>query len=125
MTDRTKQIVELVLKAPELLQALRDDPKALAARCGISDQVYSLLENGRAFIDAYLSRPSAASAPAAPVPSSQPLRSGSSCRCRTRAGRGGGENTVPVVGVVGLASLAGMLSAAGVVAIVAIHKEES
>ena len=126
MSDRTKQIVELVLKAPELLQALKDDPKALAARCGIPEQVYSLLENGRALVDGYLNRPSAGSAPAATSVTHSTVSGGKSpCRCKGAcAWRAGGDNTVPLVGVVGLASLAGILSAAAVVAVVAVNNED-
>jgi hypothetical protein len=117
MNDRTRQIVDLILKAPELIEAWGGDPKLLAAKVGLSDKGLLLLDASRNLIENYMNRaPSPGVEYGGAVPSPIQVHS----RSKVSLSEAG---TIPVVGVVGLASLAGMLTAASVVALVAINKE--
>jgi hypothetical protein len=104
------------------MEALKQDPKALAAKCGISDRGLELFEAGRQLIASCLNRPQANIAEAVNTVAAIPALSRSPSPCKGSGVSGGG--TVPLVGIVGLASLTGMLSVAAVVAVVAINKSD-
>lgn len=127
MDDRTKQIVQLALNAPELLKSFGRDPKAIARRCGLPEQAFGLLDSARSLIQGFMDRPRATTITSPPsVALSPPATYGQASSC-TRASRvvQGQGSTVAVVGIVGLASLVGMLTATGVVAVVAVNRPES
>jgi hypothetical protein len=112
MTDRTRQIVEALIKAPELVQALKQDPAGFVAQFGVDP---SVLEAGRRVFSDVINRFNALGA----QPASQ--RNVMQPQARTTSLTGTcarGSSGVPVVAVVSLAANNGMLAALGTVSVI-------
>jgi hypothetical protein len=117
MTDRTRQIVEALMKAPELVQALRRDPEGFAAQFGVNPDV---LHAGRRVISDVISRLSTPGLPQfvsgtsddSPMPSHANAMTGRACTH--------GSSGVPLVAVMSLAAITGMLAVLGTVSVVGV-----
>jgi hypothetical protein len=126
MTDRTRQIVEALLRAPELVQALKQDPNAFAARLGLGERELQLLQTGKRLVSDFASRllsQDSSHCGAASNPNWEPF-----------SARGNGEGNTPrslpatknssnvaLVSVTALAAITGMLAALGTIAVVGIN----
>jgi hypothetical protein len=127
MTDSTKQIVEALLRAPELVMALREDPKAFAARFGLRDRELLLLQTGKRLISDLVDRFKLQNA----NHHGFGLATALECCSAPRTGARDSEtvlqrplsasSNVAVVGVTSLAAITGIVAALGVVSVVGIN----
>ena len=127
MTNRTRTLVSVLLKTPELLEALKQNPRALATGFGLPDQTYWLTGIGLGLIENYANQLSSSW-----FDSGLPIRETAKLRRKVSSSASGAAaasrsqgNSVPIVAAMGIASIAGMLTAAGVVATVAINKSKA
>lgn len=124
MADYPRQIVEALLKAPEIVQALQQDPRAFAARFGVGDKELLLLQAGKNLVHDLVNRFCAHSSnqPAQLTANANQFRtecSDASAPCnRTAAAKG--SSSVALVAVASLAAVTGMLAALGTVSVVGI-----
>jgi hypothetical protein len=126
MTDRTRQIVEALLKTPELVQALKQDPNAFAARFGLGERELQLLQSGKRLISDFASRLlSQASSHRGAVSNAnwEPYSARENGVANTPGSPSAAKSssTVALVGVTGLAAITGMLVALGTVSVVGIN----
>ena len=127
MKDRTRQIVEMLLRAPELARALKQDPNAFAARFGVGERELELLQTGKHLVNdlvnrlcSQVSNPLDSSvANASPnLLSAGQIRACPSSRCGPSARN---SSSVALVAVTSLAAITGMLAALGTVSVVGIN----
>jgi hypothetical protein len=131
MTDRTRQIIGALLTTPDLMQALKQDPAALASRLGLGGGEGPLLAMGQQLLSNLANRlRSGESAQPGPPSIAKPKRRGTNgdgwlqLSGERNSGSEKGASALPIVGVTSLAAIAGALAVLGTVSIVAISRDD-
>jgi hypothetical protein len=130
MTDLARQIIDALMTTPNMMQALKQDPKAFASRFGFGDSEGLLLAIGQQLLGGLANRLRSAE-PAQQVPTSTATSNG---RCTIDDGlfqlfnarssvSGKGACGLSIVGVTSLAAITGALAVLGTVSIVAVSKD--
>ena len=117
MTDRTRQIVEALMKAPEMVRALQQDPAGFVAQFGIDPGV---LQAGKRVLNDVIGRLSAQGSPQLMSSTSQnPMAQSRTGAAATTCARG--ASGVPIAAVTSLAAITGMLAVLGTVSVIGIN----
>jgi hypothetical protein len=131
MTDWTRQIIGALLTTPNLMQALKQDPAALASRLGFGGGEGPLLAMGQQLLTDLANRlRSGESAQPGPSSTAKSNRRGMNgdgwlqSSGERNSGSEKGASALPIVGVTCLAAIAGALAVLGTVSIVAINRDD-
>jgi hypothetical protein len=123
MTDRTKQIVDALVRAPELVRALKQDPAGFAAQFGLDP---ALLQSGRRVIHDLMSRLSSSGFPQLTSSAGEKAATHSKPRAAPALEAcARGSSAVPLAAAASLTAITGMLAVLGTVSVVGISKQNS
>ena len=124
MPDRTKQLVDALLKAPGMLELLKRDPAQIVTALANCEQGQAMIKAGTRAIGEVLDRFAGGSRPqagrASPVESA-----GVVAPAVPEASSQSGNSSLAIVGVTSLAAIAGSLALLGTVSMVALNRRDS